>query len=99
MSSGLLVTIAGVLSTDVLRGRVRDFRVAAVVAGVGPLALSVGLVTLDLSRTVGLVFAGTLLSGNGLLALLGITGVVLSVGLSSQSATSTPATAPAPMRG
>ncbi|WP_308126304.1 sodium/solute symporter [Rhodococcoides corynebacterioides] len=56
-SSGLLVTIAGVLSTDVLRGRVRDFRVAAVVAGVGPLALSVGLVTLDLSRTVGLVFA------------------------------------------
>ncbi|MGB7364451.1 MAG: cation acetate symporter [Rhodococcus sp. (in: high G+C Gram-positive bacteria)] len=56
-SSGLLVTIAGVLSTDVLRGRVRDFRIAAVVAGVGPLLLSVGLVSLDLSRTVGLVFA------------------------------------------
>jgi Na+(H+)/acetate symporter ActP len=56
-SSGLLVTIAGVLSTDILRGRVRDFRIAAVVAGTGPLLLSVGLVTLDLSRTVGLVFA------------------------------------------
>ena len=29
-SSGLLVSIAGALATDVLRGRVRDFRVAAV---------------------------------------------------------------------
>ena len=40
-SSGLVVSIAGVLSTDVLRsGRgVRDFRVAAVLAGVVPLAL------------------------------------------------------------
>lgn len=56
-SSGLLVTIAGVLSTDVLAGRVRDFRIAAVVAGAGPLALAVGVTTLDLSRTVGLVFA------------------------------------------
>ncbi len=56
-SSGLLVSIAGVLSTDVLRGRVRDFRIAAVLAGAIPLALSVGLVSLDLSRTVGLVFA------------------------------------------
>ncbi|MGU3432169.1 cation acetate symporter [Actinomycetes bacterium M1A6_2h] len=56
-SSGLLVSIAGVLSTDVLRGRVKDFRIAAVLAGAVPLALSVGLVSLDLSRTVGLVFA------------------------------------------
>ena len=56
-SSGLLVSIAGVLSTDVLRGRVRDFRIAAVLAGALPLALSIGLVSLDLSRTVGLVFA------------------------------------------
>ncbi|HLS79420.1 MAG TPA: cation acetate symporter [Nocardia sp.] len=56
-SSGLLVSIAGVLSTDVLRGRVRDFRVAAIVAGVAPLALSLGVVSLDLSRTVGLAFA------------------------------------------
>lgn len=56
-SSGLLVSIAGVLSTDVLAGRVRDFRIAAILAGAVPLALSLGLVSLDLSRTVGLVFA------------------------------------------
>lgn len=56
-SSGLLVSIAGVLSTDVLRGRVRDFRIAAVLAGAVPLAMSLGLASLDLSRTVGLVFA------------------------------------------
>lgn len=56
-SSGLLVSVAGVLSTDVLRGRVRDFRLAAVLAGAIPLVLAVGVVSLDLSRTVGLVFA------------------------------------------
>ncbi|QHE67964.1 sodium/solute symporter [Rhodococcus sp. WAY2] len=56
-SSGLLVSIAGVLSTDVLRGRVRDFRIAATLAGVVPLALSLAVTSLDLSRTVGLVFA------------------------------------------
>ena len=32
-SSGLLVSVAGALSTDVLRGRVRDFRLAASSAG------------------------------------------------------------------
>lgn len=56
-SSGLLVSIAGVLSTDVLRGRVRDFRVAAVLAGAVPLILALGAASLDLSRSVGLVFA------------------------------------------
>lgn len=56
-SSGLLVSIAGVLSTDMLRGRVRDFRVAAIAAGAVPLALSLTVVSLDLSRTVGLAFA------------------------------------------
>ncbi|PTR30671.1 Na+(H+)/acetate symporter ActP [Rhodococcus sp. OK519] len=56
-SSGLLVSIAGVLSTDVLRGRVRDFRVAAVLAGTVPLVLALGAASLDLSRSVGLVFA------------------------------------------
>ena len=39
-SSGLLVSIAGALATDVLRGRVRDFRVAAVVGGLIPIPLS-----------------------------------------------------------
>jgi Na+(H+)/acetate symporter ActP len=56
-SSGLVVSIAGVLSTDVLRGRIRDFRVAALVAGAVPLTLSLGVVSLDLSRTVGLAFS------------------------------------------
>jgi Na+(H+)/acetate symporter ActP len=56
-SSGLLVSVAGVLSTDVLRGRVRDFRIASLLAGLVPLLLAVGATSIDLSRTVGLVFA------------------------------------------
>lgn len=56
-SSGLLVSIAGALSTDVLRGRVRDFRIAAVIGGVIPVGLSLAATSLELSRTVGLVFA------------------------------------------
>jgi Na+(H+)/acetate symporter ActP len=58
-SSGLVVSIAGVLSTDVLRsGRgVRDFRVATLLAGVVPLALSVTVTRLDFTEAVALVFA------------------------------------------
>jgi Na+(H+)/acetate symporter ActP len=56
-SSGLLVSVAGALSTDVLRGRVRDFRLAAVIGGVIPIVLSLAAASLELSRTVGLVFA------------------------------------------
>jgi Na+(H+)/acetate symporter ActP len=57
-SSGLIVSIAGVLSTDVLRsGKVRDFRLAAVLAGAVPLALSLGVTRLDFSEAVALVFA------------------------------------------
>ncbi|WP_168702308.1 sodium/solute symporter [Gordonia paraffinivorans] len=56
-SSGLLVSVAGALSTDVLRGRVRDFRVAAVAGGGIAVALSLAAGSLELSRTVGLVFA------------------------------------------
>jgi Na+(H+)/acetate symporter ActP len=56
-SSGLLVSIAGALSTDVLGGRVRDFRVAAVIGGMVPLPLSLLASSLELSRSVGLVFA------------------------------------------
>ncbi|MGI5220225.1 cation acetate symporter [Nocardia sp. CA-290969] len=56
-SSGLVVSIAGVLSTDVLRGQIRDFRVAALAAGAVPLGLSLFVVSLDLSRTVGLAFS------------------------------------------
>ncbi|QCQ89966.1 sodium/solute symporter [Rhodococcus sp. SGAir0479] len=56
-SSGLLVSVAGVLGTDVLRGRVRDFRVAALLSGAVPLVLALGATSFDLSRSVGLVFA------------------------------------------
>jgi Na+(H+)/acetate symporter ActP len=56
-SSGLLVSIAGALSTDVLRGRVRDFRVAAVAGGLIPIPLSLAASGLELSRSVGLAFA------------------------------------------
>jgi Na+(H+)/acetate symporter ActP len=56
-SSGLLVSIAGAVSTDVLRGRVSDFRAAALVAGLIPIPLSLVSPTLELSRGVGLAFA------------------------------------------
>ncbi len=57
-SSGLIVSIAGVLSTDVFRRRgVRAFRVAAVLAGAVPLGLALGVTRLDFSEAVALVFA------------------------------------------
>jgi Na+(H+)/acetate symporter ActP len=57
-SSGLVVSVAGVLSTDILgSSRVRDFRMSAVVAGAVPLALSVAVTRLDFSEAVALVFA------------------------------------------
>jgi Na+(H+)/acetate symporter ActP len=57
-SSGLLTSVAGVLSTDVLgRGSVRDFRRAAVVAGLVPLILALRVSGLDVSQVVGLAFA------------------------------------------
>ncbi|MFL6119747.1 cation acetate symporter [Actinophytocola sp.] len=56
-SSGLLVSVSGVLSTDVLRGRVRDFRFATAVAGGVPLALAIAVRQQDISLTVGMSFA------------------------------------------
>ncbi|MHA6779476.1 sodium/solute symporter [Pseudonocardia saturnea] len=57
-SSGLIVSVAGVLSTDVFkRRRVRDFRFAAVLAGLVPLGLALGVSRLDFSEAVALVFA------------------------------------------
>lgn len=57
-SSGLLTSVAGVLSTDVLgQGSVRDFRRAAVVAGVVPVVLALRISGLDVSQVVGLAFA------------------------------------------
>ncbi|HYN92784.1 MAG TPA: cation acetate symporter [Pilimelia sp.] len=63
-SSGLLTSVAGVISTDLLgrgadarRGSVRDFRVAALVGGVVPVALALRVSGLDVSQVVGLAFA------------------------------------------
>jgi Na+(H+)/acetate symporter ActP len=56
-SSGLLLSVAGVLSTDLLRGRVRDFRWAAALAGLVPLGLAVVLRPSDLSISVGMSFS------------------------------------------
>jgi cation/acetate symporter len=60
-SSGLLTSVAGVVFTDVLHadrgGSVRDFRLATVLAAILPLALSLYVSDMDVSRVVGLVFA------------------------------------------
>jgi Na+(H+)/acetate symporter ActP len=57
-ASGLLVSVAGVLSTDVLgRGSVTDFRRAALLAGLVPLVLALQVSGLDVSQVVGLAFA------------------------------------------
>jgi Na+(H+)/acetate symporter ActP len=56
-SSGLLVSIAGVVSTEAFPGRVRDFRWATVIAALVPLTLSLALPRSDISLSVGLSFA------------------------------------------
>jgi Na+(H+)/acetate symporter ActP len=57
-ASGLLTAVAGVLSTDIIgRGSVRDFRLAALMAGLVPLGLALRVSTLDVSLVVGLAFA------------------------------------------
>jgi cation/acetate symporter len=57
-SSGLLTSVAGVISTDILRRHsVRDFRLAAVLAGLVPVGLALNVSGLDVSQVVGLAFA------------------------------------------
>ena len=56
-SSGLTVSVAGVLSQDVLRGSVRDFRVAAGLAVVVPFVLSLLATSIAIADVVGLAFA------------------------------------------
>ncbi|WP_446686491.1 sodium:solute symporter family transporter, partial [Pseudonocardia pini] len=62
-SSGLLVSLAGVLSTDVLPGRsvadmrINAFRFATVLAGAAPIALATVVTQLDFAETVALAFA------------------------------------------
>ncbi|SCE71403.1 Na+(or H+)/acetate symporter ActP [Micromonospora viridifaciens] len=57
-SSGLLTSVAGVISTDVLgRGSVRGFQLATVIAGGVPAVLALNVSGLDVSEVVGLAFA------------------------------------------
>ncbi|SCG48559.1 cation acetate symporter [Micromonospora halophytica] len=57
-SSGLLTSVAGVISADVLgRGSVRGFRLATVIAGGVPAVLALNVAGLDVSQVVGLAFA------------------------------------------
>lgn len=85
-SSGLLTSVAGVLSTDVLgHGSVRDFRRSALVAGVVPLLLALFVASLDVSQVVGLAFAVAASSFCPLLVLgiwwRGLTGVGAAAGI------------------
>lgn len=57
VSAGLLLSVAGVLSSDVLPGRLGDFRVAAHVAGVVPIVLALVMVRLDFAQSVALALA------------------------------------------
>jgi Na+(H+)/acetate symporter ActP len=56
-SSGLTVSVGGVLSQDLLRGTVRDFRIAGAFAAVVPFVLSLFATTLSVADIVGLAFA------------------------------------------
>jgi Na+(H+)/acetate symporter ActP len=56
-SSGLTVSVAGVLSQDVLRGSVRDFRVASLLAVAVPFGLSLLATSIAVADVVGLAFA------------------------------------------
>jgi cation/acetate symporter len=58
-TSGLVVSLAGVISQDVLGGSVRGFRLAALVSATVPLGLAFMTDSLALAGSVGLVFAFT----------------------------------------
>jgi Na+(H+)/acetate symporter ActP len=56
-SSGITVSVAGVLGQDILRGGVRSFRAATLLALAVPLALSIAARSLAVADVVGLAFA------------------------------------------
>ncbi|MGB8960918.1 MAG: cation acetate symporter [Pseudonocardiaceae bacterium] len=56
-ATGLVVSVAGVLATDVLPGRLRNFKAATVAAWSVPLAFVLAVSALDLAQGVGLAFA------------------------------------------
>lgn len=89
---GLMVSVAGVLLTDVLRGWARDFRVAGLLAGLVPMAFALSVRSMDLAEMIGLAcavaastFCPLLLLGvwwRGLTDAGAIAGLVLGGGLS-----------------
>lgn len=58
-SSGLVVSLAGVISQDLLGGSVRGFRIAAVLSSLVPLGVALVTESAGLAGSVGLVFAFT----------------------------------------
>ncbi|TDB91487.1 cation acetate symporter [Actinomadura sp. KC216] len=56
-SSGITVSVAGVLAQDILRGGVRSFRAATLLALVVPLGLAIAARSLAVADVVGLAFA------------------------------------------
>ncbi|WP_426321560.1 cation acetate symporter [Microbacterium sp. E-13] len=58
-SSGLVVSLAGVISQDLLGGSVRGFRIAAVLSSFVPLIVALATEPAGLAGSVGLVFAFT----------------------------------------
>jgi Na+(H+)/acetate symporter ActP len=58
-TSGLVVSLAGVISQDILGGEVGGFRLAAVISAVVPLGFAFMTDSLALAGSVGLVFAFT----------------------------------------
>ncbi|MDQ2660266.1 MAG: cation acetate symporter [Actinomycetota bacterium] len=58
-SSGLVVSLAGVISQDLLGGSVRGFRIAAVASSFVPLIVALATDSSGLAGSVGLVFAFT----------------------------------------
>jgi Na+(H+)/acetate symporter ActP len=58
-TSGLVVSLAGVISQDMLGGSVRGFRIAAVLATIVPLVVALATESSGLAGSVGLVFAFT----------------------------------------
>ncbi|GLZ32605.1 cation acetate symporter [Lentzea sp. NBRC 105346] len=56
-SSGLVVSVAGVVSTDIMPGKVRDFRWATVFTGAAAIGLALLLPRSDASLTVAMSFA------------------------------------------
>ncbi|WP_433500699.1 cation acetate symporter [Sphaerimonospora sp. CA-214678] len=56
-SSGLTVSVAGVIAQDILRGGVRSFRIATILAVVVPFALAGTARSLPVATVVGLAFA------------------------------------------